>query len=233
MSVRRKKQIEGQFVYRLIEMLRSPAYRVLSRAAHQVLARFEIELAAHGGKDNGNLIVTFAQFTEYGLHRKAIAPAVREATNLGFVEVTEQGRGGNAEWRRPSKYRLTYLPTEDAPPTHEWRRITNDDAAIIAAGARRPGTNSPGPESVPKAFQKPGPESVLKPGPESVPKPRAGKRTEGAVFPGRKSVPLSRCYPSTQPTAAPAQHHPTSTACPKGGDHWADLRIPEFSCDDE
>jgi hypothetical protein len=40
---------------RLIEMLRSPAYRALSRAAHQVLARIEIELADHGGMDNGKL----------------------------------------------------------------------------------------------------------------------------------------------------------------------------------
>lgn len=40
---------------RLIEMLRSPTYRALSRAAHQVLARIEIELADHGGMDNRKL----------------------------------------------------------------------------------------------------------------------------------------------------------------------------------
>ena len=38
-SYRRRNTIGGQFAPRLIEMLRSPAYRALSRAAHQVLAR--------------------------------------------------------------------------------------------------------------------------------------------------------------------------------------------------
>jgi hypothetical protein len=46
----RRNSINGQWSPRLIEMLRSPAYRVLSRAAHQVIARIEIELGDHGGK---------------------------------------------------------------------------------------------------------------------------------------------------------------------------------------
>jgi hypothetical protein len=141
-SYRRRNTIEGQFAPRLIEMLRSPAYRALSRAAHQVLSRIEIELADHGGMDNGKLPVTFDQLGHYGLHRHAIAPAIRELAQLGFIEVTEQGRAGNAEWRRPAKYRITYRNADRAPPTHEWRKITEDDAATIAKGARRQGSNS-------------------------------------------------------------------------------------------
>jgi hypothetical protein len=44
---------------RPIEMLESPAYRALSLSAHRALSRIEIELAHHGGKDNGKLPVTF------------------------------------------------------------------------------------------------------------------------------------------------------------------------------
>jgi hypothetical protein len=136
-SYRRRNTIGGQFAPRLIEMLESPAYRVLSRAGHQVLTRIEIELAHHGGMDNGKLPVTYTQFVDYGIHDHAVAPAIRELVALGFIEVTEQGRAGNAEWRRPSKYRLTYRHVDRANPTHEWRRISEADAATIVKEARR------------------------------------------------------------------------------------------------
>ena len=133
------KRIPGKFSPRLIEMLESSAYRALSRAAHQVLARIEIEHANHGGKDNGSLPVTFDQFVAYGIHRRMIAPAIRELVALGFLEITQQGRAGNGEWRRPNMFRLTYRDT-DVSATNEWRRITEDDVAMAAKGARRRGS---------------------------------------------------------------------------------------------
>jgi hypothetical protein len=78
-----RNKISGQWAPRLIEMLGSPAYRVLSRAAHQVLARIEIEHAHHGGAENGKLPVTYDHFVEYGLHRHAVGPAIRELVSLG------------------------------------------------------------------------------------------------------------------------------------------------------
>jgi hypothetical protein len=59
---RRKNAIFGQFAARLIEMMESPAYRVLSLSAHRVLSRIEVEYAHHGGQDNGKLPVTFDDF---------------------------------------------------------------------------------------------------------------------------------------------------------------------------
>jgi DNA-binding transcriptional MocR family regulator len=88
-------------------MLESPGYRVLTRSAHQVMSRIEIELRHHGGRDNGKLPVTFEDFIEYGLDRQAIAPAIRELEALGFIEVTERGRGGHDEPRAPTKFRLS------------------------------------------------------------------------------------------------------------------------------
>ena len=38
-----KEHISGPFAPRLIEMMNSPAYRVLSLAAHRILSRLEIE----------------------------------------------------------------------------------------------------------------------------------------------------------------------------------------------
>ena len=52
--------------------------------------------------------VTYTDFVAYGVSKHAVAPALRELEALGFIEVTERGRGGNAEWRIPNKFRLTY-----------------------------------------------------------------------------------------------------------------------------
>src|ERR1700686_3983281 len=81
---RKRNRIDGQFNARLIELLESPAYRVLSLSAHRVLDRISIELAHHGGNDNGKLPVTYEQFMEYGMDRNAVAPAIRELEALGF-----------------------------------------------------------------------------------------------------------------------------------------------------
>ena len=141
MARRRRNAIAGQFAARLIEMLESPAYRALSRAAHQVLARIEVEHAHHGGADNGELPVTYDQFVEYGLHRHAIGAAIRELAALGFIQITARGCAGNENYRRPNLFRLTYRPAKNAPTgdgTHEWRSIkTVEQAEALAQQARR------------------------------------------------------------------------------------------------
>jgi hypothetical protein len=136
---KRHSSISGQFAARPIEMLESPAYRALSLSAHMVISRIEIELAHHGGNDNGQLPVTVDQFVEYGMHRSSVAPAIREAEALGFIRV-ERGRGGNADYRRPNKFYLTFSNwrgSKDEPPSHDWKRIKSmDDALRIAREAR-------------------------------------------------------------------------------------------------
>ena len=144
-TIRRKSQrIQGQFAPRLIDMLESPANRVLSLAARRLLDRIDIELAHHGGLENGRLPVTYAQFTEYGIDRLGISPAIRETEALGFVTV-KRGRGGNAEYRAPNLFGLTYRPVQavrygdSTPPTDDWRRIkTIEEALQVAQEARRP-----------------------------------------------------------------------------------------------
>lgn len=155
----RRTHIAGKFSWRLIDMLRSPAYRALSLSGHRVLARLEIELAQHGGDDNGKLPATFDQFEEYGVHRHAIAPAIREVVALGFVEVTERGRAGNAEWRRPSIYRLTYRPTKLTQATDDWRKIETDEHAEALATSAR----NEKPKKTEPQWRKPHQGSVRKP----------------------------------------------------------------------
>lgn len=139
MGRQRRTQIGGQFAPHTIEMLRSPAWRALSLSARRVLDRLEIELADHGGTDNGRLPCTYDDFVQYGIHRHAIGPAIREAIALGFVEITEAGRAGNADWRKPNHFRLTYRNTKYGP-TDEWKKITEEAAELVAKSARSPVT---------------------------------------------------------------------------------------------
>jgi hypothetical protein len=132
---RRRTSIGGQFAPLTIEMLRSAAWRALSLSGRRVLDRLEIELADHGGTDNGRLPCTYADFEQYGIDRHAIGPALREVVALGFVEITEVGRAGNAEFRRPNFFRLTYRHTRYAP-TDEWKKINEDEAQFLARSAR-------------------------------------------------------------------------------------------------
>jgi hypothetical protein len=136
---RRSTSFSGQWAGRLVEMMESHAFRALSLSAHRVIHRVEIELAHHAGKDNGSLPVTFDDFQSYGVHRHAIAPAIREAVALGFLEITQKGRAGNAEWRKPNLFRLTYRPAKGVygDGTHEWRKIDSDEAAKRLANAAR------------------------------------------------------------------------------------------------
>jgi hypothetical protein len=134
-----RQRISGNFAPRLYELLRSPAYRALSLAAHRVMSRIEIELAKHGTRVrqfNGRLPVTYKQFVEYGVPRRLIAPALRELVAQGFLQITQIGCGGNAEFKQMNLYRITYRPAEGAPGdgSHEWRLISDDQAK---ANARR------------------------------------------------------------------------------------------------
>jgi hypothetical protein len=128
------RQIEGQFQPHTIDLLCSPAMRVLSLTGRRVLDRLEIELCKHAGFNNGALVLTYDDLVQfYEMDRHAIAPAIHELTALGLVEVTETGRAGNREFRKPSLYRLTYLPTDTAAPTNEWKRIIDSDQATAVA----------------------------------------------------------------------------------------------------
>jgi hypothetical protein len=136
----KQNKISGQFAARLIEMMESPAYRVLSLSAHRALSRIEIEWAHHGGQDNGQLPVTFDDFERYGLHRHAIGPALAELEALGFVVITEKGKMARAaDYRRPNKFLLTSRPVnKGADQIHKWKMFkTMEEAEAVAEASRK------------------------------------------------------------------------------------------------
>ena len=138
--MKRKNKISGQFSARLIEMLESPAFRVLTLAERRVLDRAEIELSSHGGNDNGSLPITYGDLVSFGIKRDSIPPSLRALDALGLLKCTKRGRGGNAEHREPSAYFITYAHARNSnhqPPTHEWRRIKTIEEARKRAPLRR------------------------------------------------------------------------------------------------
>jgi hypothetical protein len=125
------------FVMLPAAMLRSPAWRVLSRTGHRILARILIEHCDHAGKDNGALPVTHQQFCQFGIDGHAVAPGTREVVALGLTEITRRGRAGNAEFRCPNLFRVTFLRTSNAEATNEWAKIeTTEEAEAIRDMAR-------------------------------------------------------------------------------------------------
>jgi hypothetical protein len=122
-------KVTWQFIPKPYAMMESPAYRVLSLAAHRILDRIEIEHGRHAGLENGRLIVTFQNFEDYGIERHAIGPGIRECTALGFIEVTQKGRAGNGDYRKPNAFRLTYLSVPPVGPTNDWSKIDTIEAA--------------------------------------------------------------------------------------------------------
>ena len=102
----KRNSVAQYFTSRPVELIASPALRILSRAGHLALLRIELELRSHAGHGNGKLIVTKQQFAEFGIHPRMIAPALRELNALAIAITTMQGRGGNAEHRQPNRFLL-------------------------------------------------------------------------------------------------------------------------------
>jgi hypothetical protein len=125
--------------------------------------------------------VTKQDFIDYGIHDHAVAPAIREAEALGFIRVTERGRGGNAEHRQPNKFFLTFAHGRDSraqPPTHEWGKInTMEEAEEVAQTAR----NNKDPRAV--RFAKLRRKKIKSRWRKPPPKPVAETTTEKRNFP--------------------------------------------------
>jgi hypothetical protein len=75
-------------------------------------------------------------FDAYGIHPAAIAPAIRQVVQLGFVKITRKGSAGNEKYRLPTLYALTYqIAGSNQVLGDDWKRIQTDEEA----GNRRQG----------------------------------------------------------------------------------------------
>ena len=225
----KRNSVAQYFTSRPVELIASPALRILSRAGHLALLRIELELRSHAGHRNGKLIVTKQQFAEFGIHPRMIAPALRELNALAIVITTMQGRGGNAEHRQPNRFLLNYMcGALDAHEqiTNAWTRFKSLEEAEKTASAARKAKDEtkvtygrrtarnrnnfrghkvypkPGSQSAPEIQKFSGAQSVpTGPGAQSVPTVdiSGGGGGRGGRFPKSLRVPLPRAEPSGLP----------------------------------
>ena len=148
---RRRNSIAGKFIAIEVEVMQSTPWRALTLTARRVLDRVCLELRDNGGYQDSpkhkGLCVTYQDFDDYGIDRHAIGPALREVVELGFLEIVQLGRAGNAEWRRPSRFHLTFINSQDIEPLHSWKRHRHkslQEVKAIAAKARSGKTFSSG-----------------------------------------------------------------------------------------
>jgi hypothetical protein len=131
-------------------MLESPAWAAMTLAARKVVERVAIEHLKHGGRENGELIVTHVDFGDFGIRRSTIIEAIRIADDLGFIDVTVKGLKSYGTRRLPSQYGLTWLGRRDrTPPSNRWARIDQASASRIVAAARDPSWRPKRPASSP------------------------------------------------------------------------------------
>ena len=146
-TLRKEKQaflsppVGAAWIWLTRDMLESPAYRALSRAGHQLLARLMVEHCDHAGKENGRLAVSWDAFQAAGLHRSTMAQTLDEVTRLGFVRVVDEGhRGYGTAIGRRATYRLTFagvVGDDSGPPTNDWKAISQADARSIMEAVRQ------------------------------------------------------------------------------------------------
>ena len=119
-----------------LDMMASPAWRSRPRPLAKMIERLEIEHMRHGGKENGNLVVTYDQFEAYGVSRRAICQMIEAGQALGIIEVIKP-ENWYGDVRPPNVYRLTYIPAKGKrAPTDEWNSITQEQAEIIVEKAK-------------------------------------------------------------------------------------------------
>ena len=136
----RPNTIGGVFRWHLIEMVESPAWRALSLSARQCLDRIEIELAHHGGRDNGALPVTHRDFVTYGVWAGGVAEALAELEVLGFIQRKPGKASIDRAKGRAAHFRLLCRHGRGAGPPAEdqhWKRFkTLAEADAVAKQAR-------------------------------------------------------------------------------------------------
>jgi hypothetical protein len=148
-------------------LLSAPAWRGMSKALRYILDFLEIENMNHAGLENGKLLASFDDLARYGVRRKSIAAAIKEGERRRLIVARRDGRDLATGKRRPTLYRLTYLPTLGDTAGDEWKKFRNPVAeSPLNLGAKAPlGKKS----NASKIAKSPGAKTPLKPRGENAP----------------------------------------------------------------
>jgi len=113
------------WIWLTAELLNSIAWRSMGINCSRLIFRLLIEHCNHHSLENGRLISTYKQLSEYGLTKSKIRKAIDEAEALGLVR-HKRGRKIEA-LNQPNSYRLTfYADDERGHATNEWKSVTKE-----------------------------------------------------------------------------------------------------------
>jgi len=123
-------------------LMESHAWRCMTLADRLVLDRLMLEHMYHAGKCNGALKCTYNDFEKHGVRRASIRESINRLCALGLIKRTRVGRRGYGDAKgEAAEYELTFYRTRTennniVPPSHDWMRFENMEAAQKAAGKR-------------------------------------------------------------------------------------------------
>ena len=84
-------------------MIQSPSWRSRPVPLANILERLEIEHMRHAGTANGQLYVSYNQFVQFGISKRAINAALHLGEQLGLLEVMRvTGRYGGTNSEPPA-----------------------------------------------------------------------------------------------------------------------------------
>ena len=132
-ELRKIKQYDRKtsFVQISNELLNSYSWKNMSINGRRILDRIMIEHTNHAGTENGNLIVTYNDFEEYGVNRNQILKSIKELEDLNLIEI-EHGKRRCYNESYPNRFRVTFLvdscPGENGikyftEPKHSWKYL--------------------------------------------------------------------------------------------------------------
>ena len=127
-----------------VELLTSAAWTGQSIHCRRLLDFLMLEHMAHAGTENGNLAAPYSQLVGFGIGRRFIAMAIREAEDRRLIEVIRGGKR-NQVADHISRYRLTWLATKArdqtgtyyVAPTNDWTRTTKADVEAILVDRKK------------------------------------------------------------------------------------------------
>ncbi len=145
-----KDFIDESFVQIPLKLLESDAWRNRPINCIRLMDRLIIEHIRQGGRENGNLIVTYNEFQKHGIPRKYIKGAIKNAEELKLIRV-EYGCYYDAKRKYPNKYTLTFFKEKIfdeklnvncwRAPSNDWRKYTHHEGSPVYKRLPKPVVN--------------------------------------------------------------------------------------------
>ena len=119
---RSKKPPKSDFMSLPRDLMRTPAYVVLSPRAKAVLCFLAF---SYIGRDNGRVMFGARDGEYFGMRKSNVATALAELERAGFIAASQRGSFG---WKRGVRtaWRLTWRPSgarNEVPPTRDYERF--------------------------------------------------------------------------------------------------------------